>query len=281
MENKVFKATAIGSRADIQAGVDISKVHGGYFSSAENARVFCEVGIQKIENDLPREMSYVDFGGGQGFLADLVSKYLEQLGHLVKVEVVDGNEGYLKVAGEIGLSTRLGNLELVEYNDIDLVTMRAVLHYNLPSVQQEIVKNIYRALNPGGYFVHQLSAARSKANNQLRADLVNIPALGRDGSGSYNWISENDAVKLHELAGFSETMVVGEAPGGSWGPLSQWERFNAGKGDEGRKAQYLREAQAVIDDYRAKYSDEETGLEKLADGSFVVHYEYPILVSRK
>lgn len=78
--NKLFEAFASGSKADIQAGVDISKVHGGYFSSVKNAQDFCDFGIGSIEKNLPREMTYMDFGGGQGFLGRLVKSYLEERG---------------------------------------------------------------------------------------------------------------------------------------------------------------------------------------------------------
>ena len=169
--------------------------------------------------------------------------------------------------------------------------MRAVLHYNLPEAQLAILKNIRQSLRTDGFFVHQLSAARSSVNNELRSALVNLPSLGRDGSGSYHWISESNAVQLHLAAGFSDATVVGHAPSCSWGPESQWTRFNESKEKVAtaaeatvlaeRKTLYISEANKIAEDYLQKYGSEETGVEKLSDGSYLVHYEYPIIVSKR
>lgn len=290
--HKQFEASASGSKADIQSGVDISKVHGGYFSNLKNAQDFCDVGIAPIEKSLPVEMSYMDFGGGQGFLGRLVKEYLEGCGHTVTELIVDANPSYLDVASKTGLHTKMENLETGVFDAVDLITIRAVLHYNLPEAQLAILKNVRQSLREGGFFVHQLSAARSLANNELRSALVNIPSLGRDGSGSYNWISESDAMQLHLAAGFSNATVVGHASSGSWGPESQWTRFNENLEKAAttpeeiqtlleRKTLYISQANAMIEEYVQRYGNEETGVEKLADGSYLVHYEYPIIVSKR
>ena len=290
----MFESKAIGSQADMAANVDISKVHGGYFASQENIRVFDELGIGRIVEHLPHEMFYVDFGGGQGLLAGPTRQYLEKKGHVVEAIVADGNQMYLNKAGSLGLETVLCNLEDFEKTDVDLITMRAVLHYNPPEKQLLILESARRALNEDGYLVHQVSSG-SDANSELRSAVVNIPELGRSGAGRYHWTSINETMELHKQAGFSTTELVGFAPPNSWGPEEQWERFN---GERLKKAiasndtdmissieadhrTYLKRANLIIEDFFRRFGEKETGIERLANGSYIIHYQYPILLSKK
>ncbi len=291
---KQFKASAIGSNADIQAGVDISKVVGGYFENPENTKGFCEVGIKPLEGQLPHEVRFVDFGGGDGFLASQVEMYLKNDGFVVDALVMDGNESYVEKAKQRGLATTICNLEECNIDGVNLATVRAVLHYNPPEKQLAIINNICRSLNEGGYFVHQVSSG-SDANCKLRSAIVNIPELGRAGSGQYHWTSIDETLKIHNESGFSDTKLAGFAPGASWGPDEQWDRFNAKRsaaakeaGDvvavneiEEVKKKYLEKANILIEDFLEKYGVEETGIEKLADGRYMVNYQYPIIVSKK
>lgn len=292
--NKPFEASAIGSKADIQAGVDISKVVGGYFENPDNVKAFCEIGIRPIIEKLPPKVRYVDFGGGQGFLGLGVKEYLVAQGLTPEATVADGNTSYLGEAGKLGLTTVACNLEACAFEGVQLATMRAVLHYNSPEKQLAIVKNIQQCLAVDGYFVHQVSSG-SDVNSRLRSDIVNIPALARAGSGQYHWTSIDETLKLHKACGFSESNVVGFAPGAAWGPEEQWDRFNAKrlrdaqatKDDaliteiEHARDEYLAAAQQLIEEYLAKYGAEETGVETLPDGRYMVHYQYPIIVSKK
>ncbi len=222
---KKFRASAIGSRADIKAGVDISKVHGGYFSSPKNTKSLLRIGVAAIEKNVPKIVKYADFGGGQGLLARPVVDFLKTKGHTVRAVVADSNENYLAEAKKKGLAVALCNLESCPISDLDLLTMRAVIHYNTPPKQRKIIRNVFSSLKVGGYFVHQVSSG-SVANCTLRAAIVNLPELGRGGAGKYHWTSVDEALQLHENAGFSDTYIAGYAPSASWGPEEQWERFN-------------------------------------------------------
>lgn len=292
--DKPFEASAIGSKADIQAGVDISKVVGGYFENPANTKAFCDIGIKPIEGNLPHKIFLVDFGGGQGFLASRVEEYLAADGFEVSSLVADGNASYLDEAKKKGLAVVACNLEECAFENVNLATMRAVLHYNNPEKQLAIIKSIYGCLIDGGYFVHQASSG-SEVNSRLRSEIVNIPALGRAGNGQYHWTSTSETLGLHQESGFAESVVFGFAPGAAWGPEEQWDRFNAKRTHEAReagdttvvaqientRAEYLAAAQTLIEDYLEKYGAEETGIEKLSDGRFMIHYEYPIIVSKK
>lgn len=290
----MFESKAIGSKADMAANVDISKVYGGYFANPENARLFCKIGLGNALSQLPRKITYLDFGGGQGLLAEPIKRYLEENGHTVRAVVADGNQAFLEKAATIGLETMLCNLEDARMRDTDLITMRAVLHYNPPDKQRQILKAAYEALKDGGYLVHQVSSG-SDANSQLRSAIVNIPELGRAGAGSYHWTSIDETVELHKQAGFSTTEVAGFAPSNSWGPEEQWDRFNTKRLEEAHvkndigtisqieaeKTNYLAKASRVIEDFIRRFGEQETGVEKLANGSYLIHYQYPIIVSKK
>jgi SAM-dependent methyltransferase len=289
-----MKTNSIGTNADISAGVDISKVHGNYFADPKNIERFIDLGIKPIIKDFPKKMNYVDFGGGQGHLTILVKEYLEKNSFNVSATVADANENYLLTAKEKSLDTRLCNLEDAPFSNTDLITMRAVLHYNVPDNQKLILKNVFNALKIGGYFVHQNSSG-NKENCELRSALVNIPELGRAGAGDYHWISEQEYRFLIEGAGFSTTTIVGYAQPNSWGPDEQWDRFNdkitkiatENKDEETlrdietRKKIYLDKAYAMIREYSEKYGKEYLGAKDLDDGKIVIEYLYPIIVSRK
>lgn len=289
-----FQPISVGSIADLKAGVDISKVHGGYFANSENIKSFVDNGISIIEQDLPHETQYVDFGGAQGLLASSVTDMLMSSGHIVHTQVADANQYYLDEAKKRGLETVLCNLESCNLSDVDLITMRAVLHYNSPEQQKKILSRIIMSLKTHGYFIHQVSSG-SNANTELRSALVNLPSLGRAGAGDYHWTSVQETLRLHHEAGFTQTNLVGYAPAASWGPIEQWDRFNFKdltdavreldekkiQTIENRRELYLREANAVCRQFLEKYGSDETGIESLSDGNFVVHYQYPIIVSRK
>ena len=291
---KKFRASAIGSRADIKAGVDISKVNGGYFSSPKNNKSLLKIGVAAIEKKLPKIVKYADFGGGQGLLARPVVDFLKTKAHTVRGVVVDGNENYLAEAKKKGLAVALCNLESCPISNLDLLTMRAVIHYNTPPKQRKILRNVFSSLKVGGYFVHQVSSG-SVANCTLRAAIVNLPELGRGGAGKYHWTSVDEALQLHEDAGFSDTYIAGYAPSASWGPEEQWERFNKKLIDDAtreqnqkklqkilhRREKYFTAANAVIKKFLKKYGAKETGIEQKSNGNFTIHYPYPIIISRK
>ncbi len=283
-----------GTNADKIAKVDMSKIYGGYFADPINLEKFIELGIKPIIKFFPENISYVDFGGGQGHLASAVKKYLESDGYKVNAIVADANEDYLSKAKEKGLETKLANLEDNNFSNLDLVTMRAVLHYNNPSTQKIILKNIFNSLKKGGYLVNQ-TASGSKENCELRSSLVNIPELGRAGTGNYHWISEEEYSSLVNEIGFSSTILSGYAKANSWGPEDQWNRVNGEmtkiaeekKDDkvlseiEIRKNVYLEKAYKMIEEYSNKYGKEYLGIKDAGDNKVKIEYTYPVIVSRK
>lgn len=280
--------------ADKAANVDISKVHGGYFSDRKNLDVFVKLGIDPIKNNFPKSLDYVDFGGGQGHLASYVKKYLEENRFTVKTTVADANNGYLELSKQKGLETKLCNLESASFIDIDLISMRAVLHYNTPVNQTAILKNVFNSLKKGGYFVHQNSSG-NKENCELRSALVNIKELGRAGAGHYHWVSEDEHKEMLKNVGFIDIVQAGYASPNAWGPVEQWERFNSDKTKkavevcdiklfselETRKKVYLDKAYALIKEYCDKYGKEYLGVKENSRGEVVIEYLYPIIISRK
>ena len=289
-----MKTNSIGTNADTLAKVDISKVHGGYFADPKNIEKFIELGITPIIKDFPENINYVDFGGGQGHLTLLVKEFLESKGYKVTATVADANDGYLLKAKEKHLETKLCNLEDCSLSNLDLVTMRAVLHYNTPENQVLILKNLFNSLKTDGYLVHQNSSG-NKENCELRSALVNIAELGRAGAGNYHWVSEIEYQSLVAKAGFSKTTNVGYAKSNAWGPDEQWDRFNneitkiaSEEGDnrklleiKSRKDIYIKKAYKMIEEYSNKYGKEYLGIKNVTGGRVMIEYTYPIIVSRK
>ncbi len=284
---------SIGTQADTAASVDISKVFGSYFSKDENAEAFIETGIKPILNNLPRKITFADFGGGQGHLAFSVQKFLEENGHLAQAIVVDSNSSFLKEAKKRNLLTKLCNLPDCKLKDLDFIIMRAVLHYNNEKEQQKIMEACFRALKPGGYLVHQNSSG-NRENCMLRSAIVNIPELGRAGAGNYHWVSIDEYKKLVKKSGFGKT-TLGFAPSNAWGPEEQWDRFNSKKSEkalknndkkllmqiESRKRIFLKKAYALIDRYSEKYGKKYLSIKEKSDGREVIEYQYPIFISKK
>lgn len=285
--------TAIGTQADIQSGVKISQVHGGYFSRKDNLKMFCEISLNDIWRNLFPSIKYADFGAGEGDLASFVANYLKEKGVSVNSIAVDGNENYLQIAKKKGLETALCNLENCQLDGLNLITMRAVNHYNPIDKQIEILRSAFNSLNKEGYLISQVSSG-SEANCRLRSDIVNIPELGRAGSGNYHWTSIEEYSKLLSKAGFVEVEYLGNAPSNSWGPEEQWERFNKKSQDMAkingdkqleknlskRREEYLNKTSNLLKSYLDKYSLEELGVSKTSD-SFIITYLYPIIRARK
>lgn len=285
---------SIGTNADKLAKVDISKVYKGYFSDPKNIAKFVELGIQPILDHLPMEMRYVDFGGGQGHLALGVKEYIGHSGRKISTVVADANEDYLKEAKEKGLEIKLCNLEGVSFSNLDLVTMRAVLHYNTPKNQKMILENIHNSLKTNGYLIHQNSSG-NKENCDLRSAISNIPELGRAGSGNYYWICEDDYIQILKETGFKEITHGGYSNSNEWGPEEQWDRFNheitqkALRVDnysdlnaiKDRKNIYLQKAYRLINEYKRKYGKECLGIIDTDEGKVLIRYSYPIIISKK
>ena len=290
-----FKPSALGSNADLQAGVDIAKFMGGYFGNPANVLTLCEVGIKGILTNLPKDLLYVDFGGGEGTLAKAVDTYLRDNEKNPDTIVVDSNPEFLKQAEAKGLKTELANIESSKLENVDLATMRAVIHYNPQEKQLDLIKSVAAVLKPGGYLVHQVSSG-SVPNVRLRSAIVNLKSLGRANENEhYYWAAIDESLSLHQQAGFSSVELVGYAPASKWGAVDQWNRMNGNKTRQAeaennlvelenlakRREVYLGEANNFMEQYLREYGAEESGVEKLSDGSYTIHYPYPVFVCRK
>lgn len=142
---------SVGTTADIKSGVQISKVHSGYFSNKKNAEAFCEVGIKPILSKLPKLIKIVDIGGGEGFLTNHVEKYLTKRGFQVNAYVLDANKYYLEKAKSHGLKTILSSIQNSNVKDADLIIARAFIHYNSKNNQQKLLDKIFSSLKIGGF----------------------------------------------------------------------------------------------------------------------------------
>jgi len=280
---------SVGTTADIKSGVQISKVHSGYFSSEKNAEAFCEVGIKPILSKLPKQIKLVDIGGGEGFLTKHVEKYLTKNGFQVDAYVLDANKYYLEKAKSCGLKTILSSIQNSNITDADLIIARAFIHYNSKNNQQKLMNKIFSSLKTGGFFVHQMSSG-SKENCKIRSDIVNLKSLGRAvANQQYNWISENECLEMMNKAGFKENIVAGYAPNNSWSPQEQWERFNKKRFDEAKESHvktllkkritFLSQANNFIEKYITKYKNKD--IKKLDESTYLIEYTYPILIGRK
>lgn len=273
--NKFIPKSA-GTLSDITAGVEISKVHGGYFSSEKNINAFIDKGIKPIINKLPKKLLYIDFGGGEGLLAKKITEYLKKKDFEVETIVIDGNWKYLEKAKDLGLKTILANVEDISTKKADLITIRSVLHYNSLNRQEEILKNIYKHLKSNGFLVTQISSG-SKENCELRTDIVNLKSLGRTKTGDeYKWINEEEFLKLTNKVGFKSNLA-GYAPPCSWSPEEQWNRFNS---NDKNKENYLKESEEIIKKYLKMFSAKILGI-RVEDKNYIINYQYPIFISSK
>ena len=287
---KFMKTKATGTRADISAKVNISAVYRGYFSNPKNAQAFCNIGIKPILSKLPKSIKYSDFGGGDGYLGKFVNDYLKKNDKKVNTIIVDGNPKFLKEAKKMGLKTKLANLQDVKVKNFDLITMRAVLHYQNLKEQLKIMKTTYKNLKKCGYLIHQLSTGE-KRECDLRTAIVNISSLRKLSEGDYLWITKEQYIKLCKKAGFSEIGFVGDAPPHSWGPEEQWDRFNSAKRAEALAKGNIKEVEKIDKRKKKYFADTQKLLkmkkfkgaiiEKTQTGSYVVPYEYAIILARK
>ena len=283
-----------GTKADLRAGVDISKVHGGYFSNPEVAMQFCTIGIDTVISQLPQNVQYIDFGCGDGYLAKAVVEHLKEKGKNVSAIVADANEGYLAKASERGLQTYLGDLRERFARGQDLITMRAVNHYSDPVDQMRILRNAFHSLKEGGVLLSQVSSG-SAENCELRSLIVNLPSLEKTSSKMrYHWTGIDEYMKMLNLAGFKDVKVLGYAKSNAWGPEEQWERMRGKETQEARDAQdaqklarlekqkqkFLKNAYTLIEIYQDEYG-ERLGIIENSDGTKSIEYQYPIIVARK
>jgi hypothetical protein len=123
-------------RADLGGGVEMGRINDGYFSNREYTDAFVDIGIKGVADHFGGEVRYAGFGGGEGFLTRIAADFLAAKERTVRALVVDANEDFLAKAAARGLAALCADLENVELEDHDLITMRSVNHYNEIGAQQ-------------------------------------------------------------------------------------------------------------------------------------------------
>ena len=294
-EAETSGASSAGTKLDLSADTNIAKVLGGYFSNPEIAQSFVNAGIAQIESMLPKAVRYADFGGGQGFLTKVVAEWLKSRSHTVDATVIDANPTSLQVAQAEGLQTQTCNLQDCTFAAADLITMRAVNHYNAPERQLEILRRALRSLKDNGFLVSQISSG-SEENCRLRSEIVNLSSAGRVGSGERCHMTAVEEYKdILREAGFTRITFAGYAPGSQWSPQEQWDRVyekemrdataqadtDKIKDINDRKKEFLVKAYDLINDYIQKYGADSLGIDFAAAGVATIHYQYPIIISQK
>lgn len=295
IDTKNGPANAPGVMTDFNSDVKIGLVHGGYFSSPERAKEFVDIFIKSVAEKLPKEIHYADLGCGEGFLGSVVTDFLQKEGYNVNTELVDGNPKNIEESKKTGYKCTLADLK--DYKGeipYDLISMRAVNHYNPLPDQEVIMANILANLKEGGFLVNQLSSGTDE-NCQLRNELVgNLPLIYGAQGKNYHWTSINEYLPLAEKIGFSDTKLVGYAEPNFWKPEDQWERMNGVllkkalenkdeelvKSLEEHKTKYLIEANALVEKFISQYGEDKLGVKKEGD-SYIINYQYPIFVSKK
>jgi SAM-dependent methyltransferase len=215
-----------GTKKDLQNNVNMSQVLGGYFGDTKIAESFIEIGILPIQHELPKKIRIADFGGGEGLLLAIVRDYLIAQGFTVEAIVVDSNPEFIKECEKKNLQVELSDLRDCQLEGLDLVIMRAVLHYNALHNQVKILNAVKKSLAPSGKLVAQILTG-SEINCQLRKEIISLTSLGEDIYNGY-YISQHfeDLEDLLQDIGFDTVKKMGAAPCLRWSLENQWIRFN-------------------------------------------------------
>ena len=263
-----------------------------FFGSHHEARRFADVCLARTLGDLPGETRCVDFGGGQGIVAQAMHDALLAAGRQPHVMVVDSNANYLADARARGLSVQLANIEACELADVDLATMRLVNHYCGYEQQGSMLANIHKALRPNGMFVSQIETGAAEIC-RLQGKISN--ALSNESCSGYYWPTLTEYIALTEAVGFVETCVIGESP-----PIeatinealaTAWKRFHGRRledfAKEGRidemnellaeRAKFFKESRVLI----AQELGEGTGSSPSSSAQGIFQLSYPIVYCRR
>lgn len=291
-EEDIFKPDSFGVLADTKGKVDMSEVSKGIFGDIEKAIKFCDLGLGEYEDGMPHQVTFVDFGGGKGVLANSVKDWLEKHGHEVRAIVADANKDFLKRArDDFNLETVLCRLDDQKFSDLDLVTMRSVLQYNQKKVQEIIIKRIFDSLKNGGLFVNQIATGGDK-NNKLRSQISSLSV--ESVKGEYYWVTFDEYREMLEKAGFKDIKIGGAVADAVWGPEDMWNRFNGNalkeaidKNDtervsylENNRKLYLEKINKIIEDY-LKEGGEDLGIEKDEKGLYKIRNQFDVVTCRK
>jgi SAM-dependent methyltransferase len=215
-----------GTQKDLKNKVNMDQVLGGYFGDVGIAQSFIEIGIAPIQHQLAKKIRIADFGGGQGLLLSIVRDYLVAQGFMVEAYVVDSNPEFIKECEKKNLQVVLSDIRDCPLEGLDLIIMRAVLHYNAVHNQIKILNGIKKSLAPSGKLVAQILTG-SEINCSLRKEIISLPSLGEEIFNGY-YICQHFEQLEQTLGniGFATVEKMGAAPSLRWSLENQWVRFN-------------------------------------------------------
>lgn len=192
---------------------------GEYFSSVTAATAFCQVGIRPALTKLPREISLLDLGGGDGHLAAHVATYLRDHGRRVTATVVERNAVLAERASLRGLNVVCGDARQAAIRRSNLVIMRCVAHVLDVDELQLLLCRIRERMAPGGIFVTQLNSG-TRRTCRLHEQLTNHPLLRR--AKPVVFMTPKEYVALLEAAALRST-IAGYAPPFWTSMRHQWD----------------------------------------------------------
>lgn len=284
-----------GTQKDLKYQVDMSQVLGGYFGDVTNAQSFIEIGIIPILHQLPQKISIADFGGGQGFLLAIVRDYLVAQGFNVEAYVIDSNPEFLEACEKKNLKVVFSDIRDCTLEGLDLVIMRAVLHYNAVHNQVKILNAIKKSLGSSGKLVAQILTG-SEINCQLRKEIIALPSLGEEISNGY-YISQHFELLEQTLQNiwFYTVEKMGAAPCLRWSLENQWIRFNgpledsiSGLSEQSadrlkmEKLQLFKDdANAIIQDYSERYGRDQLNIDFTDNLNPIIQNDYQIYCCSK
>ena len=196
--------SAAGTRRDIREQTDLARTVP-FFGSIDAARRFAETGVGPIVSELPRRVIYADFGGGQGVLASAVRQFINSNRRECQATVLDANPNYLMQTAASGISAVCGNIEQSSLRNVDLATMRLVLHYNSRRQQAAVLGGIARSLVTDGAFVSQIETGDPMIC-ALHTQISNL--LSREDAAGYYWATLEEYCELLRDQGFCDIVVV-------------------------------------------------------------------------
>jgi SAM-dependent methyltransferase len=273
-----------GVLADINAHVKIGRVFGGYFNSERNAKSFTKVGLSHYVSSLPQESIFADLGGGDGYLASEIKRFIHSYGKDTQGIIVDGNPSALEKAKNRGFATLEANLEDEIPGKYDLITMRAALHYNSVDAQKKILYNTKKSLNSRGFFINQISSG-DPYNVSLRNTISSLHSLQRVKSpGTVHYSTINEYLKMCKDINLP-TIFLGYAPEDYWTPEEMFDRFHPDVKcmtkqelkNYTKRNNFLQETREIISLYKEKTPIEGINFE---NGTYTIWRKYPIFLSR-
>ncbi|MBN1858811.1 arsenite methyltransferase [Candidatus Bipolaricaulota bacterium] len=162
-----------------------------------NPQTFANLGVGE---------TVLDLGSGGGFDCFLAAKSVGESGRVIGVdmtaEMIARARGYARDGGYGNVEFRLGEIEHLPVADetIDVIISNCVV--NLSTDKQQVFRDAYRVLKPGGRLAISDTVALQEMTDELRADLGLVAACV---SGAETSDTLRD---LLVSAGFAEVRII-------------------------------------------------------------------------